>query len=41
MVYQARLKRTSLQDLEINWNVLLGLGLVCTQHSPVWTPFDG
>lgn len=41
VVYQARLKRTSLQDLEINWNVLLGLGLVCTQHSPVWTPFDG
>jgi hypothetical protein len=33
VLYQARLKRTSLQDLEINWNVLLGLGLVRIQLS--------
>jgi hypothetical protein len=30
VAYQAKLKRTRLQDLEINWNVLLGLGLVRT-----------
>ena len=37
VLYQARLKRTSLHGLEINWNILLALGLVCIQHFPVQT----
>jgi hypothetical protein len=35
VVYQAKLKRTSLEDLEVNWNVLLALGLVRGGPSPV------
>ncbi len=34
VLYQARLKRTSIRSLEINWNILLAFGLVCTQLLP-------
>jgi hypothetical protein len=29
VLYQARLKRTNFKDLQMNWNVLLAIGLVC------------
>ena len=35
VLYQARLKRMNFKDLQMNWNVLLAIGLVCrTFFSP-------
>jgi hypothetical protein len=41
VLYQAKVKRASLQDLEVNWNVILALGLVRMQLSPVQTIVNG